>query len=120
MNPLILIIISIILGALGQIALKSGANVFREVSIEELLTKRLLALLTEKNIMLGVVLYGISAVLWILALTKKELSYAYPLIGVGYILVVGFSILFLGEEVTWLRWLGVILIVIGVILVTRT
>lgn len=120
MNALILIIISVILGAFGQIALKMGADVFKGVSIAELLTKKLFSILTEKNVVVGVLLYGLASVLWIIALSKKELSYAYPLIGGGYILVALFSIFFLGEKITWMRWFGIILIVLGVIFVTRT
>ena len=53
-------------------------------------------------------------------LSHEELSYAAPLFSLGYILSLLVSKLFLHEEVTYWRWFGVILIIIGVYVITKT
>ncbi|MFM7585277.1 MAG: EamA family transporter [Caldilinea sp.] len=52
-------------------------------------------------------------------MSRVELSYAYPALSLGYVLITLVSAAILGEQVTTLRWAGVFVIVAGVILVTR-
>lgn len=70
--------------------------------------------------MAGIISYGVSFLLWIKVLSKVELSYAYPMVSLGYVLVMIFSYFFFKENVTPIRILGVAFIMIGVILVARS
>lgn len=70
-------------------------------------------------IILGLSLFIISAFLWIIALTRVDLSFAYPLVGTSYVLILLFSRVFLGENVNTYRWLGALLIALGVALISR-
>lgn len=70
--------------------------------------------------MAGIISYGISFLLWIKVLSKVELSYAYPMVSLGYVLVMIFSYFFFKENITPIRILGVAFIMIGVILVARS
>jgi len=73
-------------------------------------------------------IYVISAVLvtimggmaWILAVSKAELSFVYPFMALSYVLVALFSLFLFKEDVTALRWLGIIVICVGVFLVSRS
>jgi drug/metabolite transporter (DMT)-like permease len=69
---------------------------------------------------LGLFLYGLSAVFWMTVLSRVDLSFAYPMVGFSYVIVLLFSALLLGEQVSPLRWLGTLVIVLGIVLVTRT
>ena len=72
--------------------------------------------------------YVISAVLitivaslaWLLALSRAQLSFAYPFMALSYVLVVLFSLLFFREDVSILRWSGILVICLGVFLVSRS
>lgn len=62
---------------------------------------------------IGLVSYALSSALWLVVLSRVELSVAYPLGSLSYVIVV-FASLAMGEYVDALRWLGVALIVGGV------
>jgi len=61
---------------------------------------------------------------WLLShmmlLSWADLSYVLPVTSIGYVLVALAGRFFLHEEVSWVRWSGILLIVAGVILVGRT
>jgi drug/metabolite transporter (DMT)-like permease len=70
-------------------------------------------------VLAGVASYGFSTIFWLVLLSRVELSYAYPALSMGYVLITLVSALLLGEQVSAMRWAGVFVIVAGVILVTR-
>ncbi|RIK16352.1 MAG: multidrug resistance protein [Chloroflexi bacterium] len=61
--------------------------------------------------------FGLGAIFWLGALSRVPLSLAYPILALSYFVVVAEAWLFLHERVTWLRMLGVLVIVIGVVIV---
>ena len=71
---------------------------------------------TNKFLITGFMLYGLSAIVWLGVLAKWDVSKAYPLVGLGFLLsaLVGLA---LGESVTVIRGLGVLMIISGVLLV---
>jgi drug/metabolite transporter (DMT)-like permease len=73
--------------------------------------------LKEPRLWLGLTLCGISALFWLVVLSRIDLSVAYPFVGLSYIIVVLFSRLFLNEQVTALRWLGVVVVAVGIAIV---
>ncbi len=61
----------------------------------------------------------LASVTWALALTKFELSFAYPFMSLSFVLVLVFGAAFLSESVTFAKVAGVTLIVLGLILASR-
>jgi uncharacterized membrane protein len=57
---------------------------------------------------------------WLFALSRASLSFAYPFAALSYVLIVLFSVLVLHEDVPVLRWVGVAFIVTGIMLVAQT
>jgi multidrug transporter EmrE-like cation transporter len=74
-------------------------------------------MLTAPLTLLGLMLYAVSAMFWISALSRVELSYAYPLLGAGYVLVGLVSWKLWGESFGLQRILGTLVVALGVILV---
>jgi drug/metabolite transporter (DMT)-like permease len=70
-------------------------------------------------VLLGFLLYFISAISWLIILSRVNLSIAYPMISVGYIVIVLVSKYVLHEEVTALAIVGTLLICFGVFLILR-
>lgn len=66
-------------------------------------------------VLLGLVVYALSAVCWLAILSKVDLSFAYPMISIGYVAILLMGWLVFGEQVSWLRWLGVMLISMGIV-----
>ena len=114
MKAIYIILVSVLLGAVGQIAFKIGAMRIPEAG--PLLDKAMAAW----PIGAGLVLYGISTLLWIYALRSVELSYAYPLISLGYVLVFMASYFLFHESIGPLRLGGMALILSGIILIAKS
>lgn len=99
------LVVSTLLGALGQFLFK-GAFVFQGV-FEILLSA-------------GIGLYFLSTIVYFYVLSRTHLSWAYSFGGLSYIFAVILADLFLKESVPPLRWVGVVLIAVGVLLVGKS
>ena len=65
----------------------------------------------------GVVFLAVYFFLYLIALSWADLSFVLPLTAVSYIFAAMLAKFFLGEEVSWLRWMGTIIITIGILFV---
>jgi drug/metabolite transporter (DMT)-like permease len=116
-----LILVSVTLAAVAQLTLKSGMNrVTDSVGEVHVNGESLHAVATTPLVWLGLVLFGLSAVVWLGVLSRTSLSFAYPFAALTYVLIVLFDLLVLHEEIPALRWAGVGFIVVGIVLVSRT
>jgi drug/metabolite transporter (DMT)-like permease len=118
MSVLILILISVTLGVFGQISLKKGMNSVGRMELKDLITSKIFSLVREKFVILGVILYVSATFIWLVILSQEEVSFAYPLIAMGYIFVAILGKILFNENLTFFRMLGIILIVIGVYLIS--
>lgn len=118
MNSFILIIFGLIfsvaLNAIAQIFLRSGALQLKF----EFTLNFLVDLLKSVNIWYGMACYGISIFLWIIVLSKVQVSLAYPFQGLGYIFGTFLAWLYLNEKVSLLNSIGLIVILIGIIILS--
>ena len=94
----------------GVRSMTVGSNVYFGVATA-------LPILTAPLTLLGLVLYAVSAIFWISALSRVELSYAYPLLGIGYVLVSVVAWKLWGEAFGVQRVIGTLVVALGVILV---
>jgi drug/metabolite transporter (DMT)-like permease len=117
-----LILISVLLAGVAQVTLKTGVNHVTKAGggVLQLSGASLRALLSSGVVWAGLALFGLSAVVWLFALSRASLSFAYPFAALGYVVIVLFSVLVLHEHVPPLRWAGVALIVTGIVLVAQT
>lgn len=122
LKSIALIIISIAIAAAGQLCLKAGMNEVGRITSDAFASPigTFLRVTRVPMVWLGLFLYGLSAVFWMTVLSRVDLSFAYPMVGFSYVVVLLFSALLLGEQVSPLRWLGTLVIVLGIVLVTRT
>lgn len=116
-HPLVLLLFAVCLGVTGQFLMKHGMN--QVGSIDRFGVASLIRMFSNVFVLLGFASYGVSSVAYLIALSKLDLSVAYPMVGIGYVLVMFISGLFLKETVGPLRWLGALLIFAGVWLVGR-
>jgi multidrug transporter EmrE-like cation transporter len=68
----------------------------------------------------GLSCYVISVVVWIVALSRVEVSIAYPMLSVGYVINALLAMWLFGEAVSVQRWIGIAVILVGVTLVARS
>lgn len=121
MNTLVLIVVSCVLTAIGQIAFKWGMLGFADMQISTGGLPRLLwQIFTTPSIIGGFIAFGLGAVLWLFALARAELSYAVPLASITYVLVLAAGVLLFKEPLTMVKLLGTGLVAAGVVLVSWT
>jgi drug/metabolite transporter (DMT)-like permease len=118
-----LIVLSVGIAAVAQLTLKAGMNHVneslapREFALNGESAK---ALVVQPLVWLGLVLFGLSAIVWLVVLSRASLSFAYPFASITYVLILVFDHFVLDEPVPALRWGGVAAIALGIFLVSRT
>ena len=116
-----MVLICVLFGVCGQMLLKQGMASTGDV-VDEVgeVIPRLLRAATSPVVITGFLCYALSAALWLIVLTRAELSWAYPLLSMGYVIVVVLSRVLFHEAVTPMRFLGTLVICAGVWLISRT
>lgn len=114
MTNAILIALNIVLLVAGQTLWKMGiaAHPLRGLG------SAVLALFTP-YIFAGIVLYALATVVWIFLLSRLPISMLYPMQSLAYVATVVIAILFFHEHVSPVRWAGVAVILVGVVLVVK-
>ncbi len=117
----LLILTGVLLNASAQLLLKAGTNSVGTFSFSaDNLLPVGIKLATEPHILGGLTCYVISVVVWIMALSRVEVSIAYPMISIGYVVTALAAWWLFGEALTVERMVGIGVIIIGVFLVTRS
>ena len=116
-----LVSVNIVFNVIGQLLLKYGMNKIGnfKISLDALLPVFVKAFLSP-YILLGLGCYVTGFLIWLIVLAKAEVSYAYPLISLGYVLTAVMGWWLLGENVTWLRMAGILVTCIGVFVISQS
>ena len=106
----------------GQLILKWRMSTIGIILPNEFLDKIifLFKLVFDPFIFSGFASAFIASFFWMAAMTKFELSYAYPFMSGAFVLVFILSVLFFNEVVTWQKILGLTFIVIGIIITSKS
>lgn len=116
------ILLSVALAAAAQLMLKFGMNrvgPIGKIALEEPFGTAL-RVVRQPAVWGGLALFGVSAVFWLIVLSRTSLSFAYPFAALSYVLILLFDLVVLSEPVPALRWGGVALIAGGLVLISRT
>ena len=118
MTPLLLLLfaLSFCCDVGGQLCFKLGSNRLEDETCEGL-RRHLRQVLTSPWMGLGVLVYGLEVGLWLAILERAPLSLAFPIASLNFCGVVVASKFLLGEPVSRRRWMGVVLITIGVLVI---
>ena len=115
----LLILASVSLSALAQLALKMGTTAAASARTTGV-GGEVGGLIQSPRILVGLGLYGIGALLWLFVLGRAPLSLAYPFVGMGFILTMLAGAFWLNESVSIARIAGTLLIATGCVLVARS
>lgn len=115
-----LILCSVLSVSTGELLLKYGLNKLETLDFIAKAAESFISIAMSPYIWIGLILFGVSSLLWLVALSKTELSYAYPLMGMGYAVVAFFSWLIFNEALGVLRVLGIGIITLGVAMMARS
>ena len=117
MNAIVIIIIGVVFAAFGQVSWKLGMNQAGPLTGLDFTSTA--AVLQNPYVLLGFVMYGLSTIFWLIALSKKDLSFVYPFISLTYILVLVLSSLVLKESIGLNKIAGTLAIIGGLIIISR-
>lgn len=115
-----LIFVGVMLNAAAQILMKAGTNAIGhfEFSVENILPIGY-RLVTEWHIISALFCYAISVVVWILALSRVPVSIAFPMLSMAYVVNAVAAKYFLGEDLNATKLVGIGVIILGVIIISR-
>jgi len=119
LKNLLMILFCVTLGAIGQLTLKHGMNLVGEITQTHLFEK-MVGAFSNPFVVAGFMLYGLSAIVWMIVLSRVEVSWAYPMVSFSYVVVVVASRFLFNENVDFVRILGTLVICGGVFLVSRS
>ena len=112
-----LLIPYVVLSTAGLVLLKRASTTS---FASQLSWQSILRLAADWKFVVGFMCYAASFGIWMVILSKRELSYVFPFAtGLGYISVLAVSCLFLGEQLSLSRILGVLFIGIGLVFISR-
>jgi len=115
------IMISVLGGALGQILLKKGMSSMGPLTLGiRNLKNVLLSMGLNPYVICGMAVYAIGTVFWLVALSRVELSYAYPFASLSYVVMLGAAWVLFKENLTVLRLAGTAVVCLGVLLVAQS
>ncbi len=116
----IILLLSVLTNTVSQIALKRGLSGLDPATVGPRRTSRALRATTNPFLLAWLALTLASTALWLAAIARTELSFAYPFLSLNVVLITAGSAVFLKERVTARHWAAVLLIVLGIILVARS
>lgn len=120
-SSILLALVSVALNAAAQLALKQGTRVVgvaaRDVSSGWTVLSRAAF---NPWVWAGLIAYMLSVALWILVLSRVQVSYAYPIVSLGYVMAAAAAWALWREDVSVMRIAGIAVICLGVVLVARS
>ncbi|MBT8578585.1 EamA family transporter [Polynucleobacter paneuropaeus] len=122
MNSLsfLIILTSVLLNAAAQLFLKAGTNAIKEVGfLEGGIVSNFFKIIFEFYILGGLGCYVFSVALWVWALSRVEVSIAYPMISIGYVVNFFAAWYLFGEVLSIQKLLGISVIILGVMIISR-
>jgi drug/metabolite transporter (DMT)-like permease len=117
MSVLLLVLTCVLVGVFGQLAMKKGMNLIGAINLKDIFSWRIFQIVFQRYVFIGIILYVLASLIWLVVLSKEELSYVYPLISIGYLITAILSKIFFGESLTFFRFFGILLICGGVYLI---
>jgi drug/metabolite transporter (DMT)-like permease len=111
-----LLVFAVATAATGQLMLKHGMQLASARAAKSG-GSLVVSAATSPWILLGLAVFGVSAIAWLAALSRVPLSVAYPFNALGYLVILTASILILHERANLMTWAGSLLVVSGLVIV---
>lgn len=119
MTNYILLATSILLAVTGQLLMKKGMTMFGSFPISQML-QNIIPMFLNPYVFFGFACFGLSSIFWLAVLSRFEISFVYPMVAVAYVIVALASMVLFKENVSLVRWAGIAVIILGVILISRS
>jgi multidrug transporter EmrE-like cation transporter len=109
------------LNGAAQILMRRGMLQIGGISFEVGALRQVLPVMFKNGFLwLSVLCYGASLILWMIVLSRVEVSFAYAFSSLGYTLVAVMGVFFLGEHISITRIAGIAVVCLGILLISRS
>lgn len=115
----LLILSSVFLNCLAQVFMRKGMLIVGQLNLAEFLDS-LPQMLVNVWLWLALLCYTVSLIVWMIVLSKVEVSLAYPLSSVGYVITLFIGYIWMNEGIDFYKILGIFIIILGVIILSRS
>jgi drug/metabolite transporter (DMT)-like permease len=120
LTNIIIILIPTIAGVIGQLMLKVGMQQMGALQLSaDALPALVLRIATSPMIIFGLAIYMGGVFFWLIGLNRMNLSFLYPFASLSYVLIAVASWAILREDVPPMRWVGMVVICVGVAVAAR-
>jgi multidrug transporter EmrE-like cation transporter len=115
-----MILACVVIGTTGQLLLKYGMDKVGEFAFAvHNIGPIFLKVATNPFIIGGVYCYVLSLAIWLMVLSRAQVSYAYPMLSLGYVVTAIAAYYFFGEDLSLSRIVGIVFVILGVLLIAR-
>jgi multidrug transporter EmrE-like cation transporter len=114
-----IVITGVLFNAIAQIALKAGADKIGYIDANSNIISSL-KLAINFPIFIGLFCYAISVGVWVIALSRVQVSIAYPILSLGYIVVSILAYFYFDEPLSIHKFISMFVIIFGVYLLSRS
>jgi len=118
---LLFVLLTVAFTVIGQLSVKQGMlGVGGSPTQVAMLPQFIWRALTNLRVLFGLACAVAAALSWIVAISRSDLSFAYPFMGLAIVLVLALSGVLFGETVPITRWLGVVIVCLGLVVTARS
>ena len=115
------ILISVVGGAVGQIMLKKGMSSMGPLTLSASQVGSIVwRMATNPYVVVGLSIYALGTLFWLVALSRVDLSFAYPFASLSYVLMLFAAWQLFREDISLLRVVGTLVIGVGVFIISRS
>jgi multidrug transporter EmrE-like cation transporter len=120
MKNLLLILINVLLNSAAQILMRQGMLQIGKIEFNRNFISEIPKMLSSLWVWSSLVCYGISAIVWMVVLSRVEVSFSYPFVALGFVIVALAGYFLFQEQITLPRMIGIALICAGILFVARS
>ena len=121
LQTMVIVVAGVLLNAAAQLMLKAGTRALGELSLTSgALVSMAIGVITQPFILGGLACYVVSVGLWIIALSRVDVTVAYPMLSIGYVVNAVLAWQLFGEQLGPGRIAGIAIILVGVVVLARS
>ncbi len=116
----LMVLMPVVIGVLGQVLLKIGMVQIGKYSLmQKGIVLQYIKIIFNPYVFFGLAAYFVGTMFWLYLISRVPLNFAYPLLSLSYVFIAIISIFLFKEQVSVVNWVGIAVIMFGVILVTQ-
>ena len=116
---ILVILSSVLLNSIAQLSMRKGMLVIGKINVSNL-SFSFIPMITNLYLWLAMLCYGISIFLWMVVLSKVEVSYALPFHSLSFVIITVAGRFLFNENVSLSRITGILFICLGVYIISRS